>query len=498
VTERTSSRGVLHACKAMAAVTALSLSCAVPAGPVYQPPGANLTLGDVTHGMRAQSASSNPAAAAADLARSEGKRTSATVISGAAGLEYGNIQDLFDFYDEVTGAYEPSEPGTGGGPENLPEDKPGGIDLGDIWDDLDPDIQGIVAAFAREVVTQTAILALIRDEGYGKAWIAADAPFVFSNEYLGGAWTFGVNWSGNSKAFGLVQPIEFDEDAAREALEDWINNNLPINRPAQLPVSEDVVLKLMPVTNAVLFTITNDSSIVTKASQTTEFNLGYSRHAWSNDKGSLYLGAEARLYLKRLSRFSFRFGDVADSEELFEAIRDSNFRSDEGLGVDVGALWVSGNYQLGAQVTNVNEPTFAFPQVNLDPYSDDGVIRFLQRDKNYTMDRQLKLEASVFSPKRRWSAHLGYDVDPATGTMGDRFQWMTVSAGFSTDSRWIPSWRVGYRRNLAGSELGYASIGLTAFKIVNFDISSTFDTVRIDGTELPRGLMASIGFQIVW
>ena len=27
------------------------------AGPVYQPPGANLTLGDVTHGMRVQSAS---------------------------------------------------------------------------------------------------------------------------------------------------------------------------------------------------------------------------------------------------------------------------------------------------------------------------------------------------------------------------------------------------------------------------------------------------------
>ena len=37
-----------------------------------------------------------------------------------------------------------------------------------------------------------------------------------------------------------------------------------------------------------------------------------------------------------------------------------------------------------------------------------------------------------------------------------------------------------------------------AFKIVNFDISSTFDTVSIDGMDLPQGLMASIGFQLSW
>ena len=57
------------------------------AGPVYQPPGANLTFGDVTHGLRVQSASSNPAAAAADRARDEGQSTRGTVISVAAGIE---------------------------------------------------------------------------------------------------------------------------------------------------------------------------------------------------------------------------------------------------------------------------------------------------------------------------------------------------------------------------------------------------------------------------
>ena len=73
-----------------------------------------------------------------------------------------------------------------------------------------------------------------------------------------------------------------------------------------------------------------------------------------------------------------------------------------------------------------------------------------------------------------------------------------MSAGFTTDSWWIPGARIGYRQNLAGTEVKYIGIGLTAFKIVNIDISSALDTVSIEGTTLSRGLMTSIGFQIAW
>jgi len=480
--------------KAVAGGLILSSLTVAVAGPVYQPPGVNLIYGDVTHGQRAQSASSNPAAAAADIARGTEKLTRGTVLSMAAGLEYGNVQNLFDFYDEVTNGYAPSEP-DGDGPANLPED--GGIDLGDIWDSLDPDFQATVEAVAREVATQVALLAIIREEAHAKAWLAADAPFVLGGEHFGGTWTYGVNWSGASNAFGITQPIDFDEAAARQALEDWWNQ-LPINRPIQLPVSDDILLRIDPVTNAIRFAIDNDSSMLTKATQTTELNVGYSRPAWSNDAGTLYLGAEARLYLMRLSRLSVRFGDITDSEELFDAIRHNDFRNDERLGVDIGALWVSENYQIGAQVTNVNEPDFTFPDVNLEPYSDAGVIGFLLQDQHYTMDRQFKLEASLFTSDRRWSAHLGLDMDPAADPMGDKYQWATLSAGLTTDSWWLPGARIGYRENLTGTKMKYVGIGITAFKIVNFDISSALDTVRIDGQKLPQGLMASIGFQLSW
>lgn len=484
--------------KNLAVLIGMLFSGVVLAGPVYQPPGANLTLGDVTHGKRVLSASSNPAAAAANRARGSGKPVRGTVISGSAGLEYGNVDNLFDLYNELSQSYEPSDPGSGGGPGQDPDNKPGdGINLGDVLDMLDPEYRELLDAIAREVATQTVLLLLIREEGYGKAWLTADAPFVFDKQVLGGTWTFGVNWSGSSKAFGLTQSIEFDRDAARQAIDDWVNT-LPINRPVEFEISADIELAPTPENNAVFFAVTNDSSLVSKSTQTTEFSLGYSRETMSRESGSLYIGARANLYLKQLSRLSVRFGDITNSEELFEAIRDADFRTDEGAGLDLGLLWVSDNYQLGAQLTNINEPEFRFPDVNLDPYSSLEAIQFFENDAVYTLDRQFRLEASIFTTDRRWSAHLGYDVDPVTEPMGDRFQWLTLSGGFATDSWWIPSARIGYRQNLAGTELGYISIGATLFKYVNIDIASALDTVKIDGQKLPQGLMGSIGFEISW
>ena len=467
------------------------------AGGVFQPPGANLTLGDVTHGQRVQSASSNPAAAAADVARAGQQATRGMVVTAAAGLEYGNVQEIFDLYDRVSQAFRPSDPGSGASPPGQePGDKPDdGINIGDIIDQIDPDLRESIDALVDELTVQAALLAFIRTEGYAKAWLSADAPFVVGSEYLGGTWTFGISWSGSSRAYGLVEPIQFDADEALRRLRGWIDT-LPPLRPRAVALSDEVIIT--PAQNGVFLQIDNDSSILVKSTQTTELNLGYSRPVWSSDSGSLFLGAEARLYLKRLSRLSARYGDITDSEELFDAIRDAEFRSDQGVGVDVGTLWVARNYQLGLQLTNVNEPTFVFPDVNLAPYRSETAIAALRRDQVYKMDRQATLEASSFTEDRRWAVHVGIDLDPATDPLGDRFQWATLSVGFSRDSFWLPNARIGVRRNLSGTELTYAAIGFTAFKYINFDIASALDTVSINGRDLPQGLMASMGFQIAW
>ncbi len=475
----------------------LALCSTAAAGPVYHPPGANLTYGDVTHGMRVQSASSNPAAAAADRQRQADGQIQGTAISAAAGIEYGNIQEIWDFYDRISQAFAPSDPGDGGdAPGQDPGDKPdGGINIGDILDAINPDIRAALDALANEVVAQTAILALIRAEGYGRAWLAADAPVVVGREFMGGTWTFGLGWSGSAKAFGITEPIDFNVEDAEAAIQAWIDD-LPF-LGADIEIG-DITLSPRPGLNAVFFQIDNDSSLVSKGTQTGEFNVGYSHEGWSTASGTLFWGVEGHLYIKRLSRLSVRYGDITDSKELFDTIRNADYRTDEGFGLDLGVLWVAENYQLGAQVTNVNQPTFDFPDVNLSPYSSERIIGFLRADQRYVMDRQLKLEASLFGRDRRWSVNVGVDANAMTDPLGDDYQWATLSTGYSMKSGWLPNVRLGYRQNLAGTELGYLSLGFTAFKYVNFDISSALDTVKIDGSTLPQGVMLSLGFQINW
>jgi hypothetical protein len=463
----------------------------------FQPPGANLTFGDVTHGMRAQSASTNPAAAAADLARQDDSKSGA-IVSAAAGLEYGNIQEIWDFYDEISQAFKKSDPDIDiDAPGQLPELKPPfGIDLGEIWDQLDPDIQDEVDAIVGEATRQAAILALIKNDGYAKAWISADAPFVFAKPRWGGAWTMQLGWSGASRTYGIVQPIDLDKETARAAIQDWFDTEI-LDRPPSLQVGGQVKL-LIDAVGKVSFVLQNDSLIASKSHQLSTLSTGYSRAAWSNDAGTLYLGAEAHLHNMQLSRLAVRFGDITDSELLFDYIRDADFESDTRVSFDVGALWVGDNYQLGAQLTSFNEPDFEFPDVNLEPFRDEGIIQRIRSDRTYKMERQLKLEASLYSNDRRWSGHLGVDANSAADPLGNDYQWLTVSAGYETGNQWTPGLRLGYRQNLAGTEKTYASLGITVFKYINLDISSALDVTRIDGQKLPEGLMGSIGFQISW
>ena len=79
--------------------------------------------------------------------------------------------------------------------------------------------------------------------------------------------------------------------------------------------------------------------------------------------------------------------------------------------------------------------------------------------------------------------------------MRDDYQ---CGAGFSSDNWWLPGARVGARHNLAGSELTYITGGITVFNVVNLDVATTTDTIKVDGSTYPRGLIVNIGAQVLF
>ena len=293
----------------------------------------------------------------------------------------------------------------------------------------------------------------------------------------------------------MVEPIEFDADVALAELEAAYNLT-PDDPQTTFDLTGGVELTVNPADGAVSLYFNNDTLLVTRAAIISEFALGYSRQAARWGDGELYWGAKAKYFHTRLSRFDTRFGDLTDADELFDAVRHADYRNDGGFGADLGLLWVSRNYSLGAMLINVNEPSFRYPAVDTAGLRAQQIVDFLAKDGKYVMERQLKLEGSWFTTNRRWTVNAAYDVAAVRDPMRDHYQWATISAGYATGNWWIPGVRVGYRKNMEGSELGYLGAGVTLFKVLNLDIASTTESTRISGTDLPRGLIVNLGIEI--
>jgi hypothetical protein len=476
----------------------MSAGTPLSAAPVYQPPGSSLTYGDVVHNQRLQSGTTNPAAEAADVWRARANGTNAQggmVGSMVFGIEYGNLDKFYERVDEIAEAIKPSDPDPGEPGEGPPE-KPDRPSFGDIIEICCPDFAELIDNLEQELVDRAALLTLISVDGYAKAFRSFDLPVMLGKEIGRGAWSLGLNWSESVKAYGIADvDIDFQPESALNSLTAQYDL-MPGDPITTYDLDGDVSITIDPATGQVFSIFDNDSTMLSKGSRTTELMFGYSRRVGEFRGGNLFVGADAHFYALELARLGVRYGDITSARDVFESIRDLDYQRDEAFGVDVGVLWVADRFQLGASVTNINEPGFDYPEIDLSNYSDETVIERILQDRRYVMDRQVKLEASVFSEGRRRTLNIGLDADSTIDPMGDEFQWMTVSAGLNLDTGWLPNLRVGYRRNLAGTELSYVGIGATMFKWFNVDAAFEINQVNIDDEDYPRGAILSLGFQI--
>ncbi len=451
---------------------------ATHAAPVYHPPGSNLTSGDVSNGQSIMSDITNPAASAVQLG-SDGTYVRFGLISNIGiGIEYGQVDNIFGVIDEKAKAYSDGltviVPTFTGNPTNST--------------DVSQYIAAIQQVIDAPVADINSVLATMAADGYSKVFgsvILPLMPVVVGNDFLAGVLVIDTNVSVTTKAVGLYDSIDIDSASVQAQL---LNGNTVL----------DLGEVYLDLTNpsAAIMKVNNDTTLLTRAAGVGEFALGYSQQLFRHETGDLFGGLRAKYYRVGMTQVATRFGNLTDAEQLFQDIRDASFNYDSNFGLDLGGLWVSENYRLGATVINLNAPTFTFPGLDVSGYSAGPIARLLAQDYVYKMETQLKLEAALFSSNRQWAINAGLDVNAVSDPFGDGYQWATLSAAYLTDSWWIPGGRVGYRGNLAGEKINYVTLGATLFKIFNVDLALALNTVTIDGNSVPRGAMLNMGLEL--
>ena len=456
--------------KRLLSAASLTIICfQATATPVYHPPGPNLTYGPVSNGQTIMSEISNPAAGAATLKKDGGALRFGVLSSVGVGFEYGEVDNLYD-------------------------------DLDAAADDLSNSFANVANTADASLVNARIddindILGDIEDDGYGKVFGSIHIPLmplVFSADMLGGSLVFDVNASFVARVGAIRDPIQdFDIAQAQNIIDNTTTGTVgDVDIDARDPFN-------------ITYDVNNDSSLLLNAARIVEAAVGYSRVVMSGVDGNLFAGVRGKMYQVSLYRDFEKMEDVNDSEEVFSDFGLDDGETSTGVGVDLGMLWVGNHYRIGATVTNVNEPSFDYNDV--DPIklanaalTDPRIAALLANDQTYTMEKQLTIEAALHSQNQNWIINASYDTNPVEGPTGDEYQWATISAAYATDNWILPGVRAGYRVNRAGSEVKYLTGGVTLFKSFNMDVAYGLDKVDVDGNELPRSFMFNIGFELTF
>ena len=467
---------------------------------LYQPSGNNLTLGNSSHGNGSFSLMSNPSAGAADSALPGAMKPGLGIAIGA-GLEFGNVDEIFRLIDEISAAIDDVDDSSDD-PVNLPSipEDPSQLPYEPSWSDLlaeSPEFQEWFSDVQAQSIFIASSIAIITQEAYAKAFATGDVPLYLTDDFAGGSLSLNFTAQGTVKARGIVDLFGFDADEALAQLE--LARNLDPDAPrTEFPLAEDIILIVDPSEEEVELDFRNDSLLLTKTARIYAFGASYSKRLFRNSKGAFFAGVEPKIYHVGLGQVDTRFGEITDAEALFEDIRNAELSYDNALSADIGALWVTENYLLGLTVNDITSPRFSFPRVDFDKYTDQKILRELRRESIFEKSLQGRIEAALYDKSQRLATHFSIDTNAVNDPMRDEYQWVVLGASLQLKSRWVPGFRVGYRENLAGTQLRHFSAGMSLLKILTLDISRTLDSVRIEDNTVPRGIGVSVGLNIAF
>lgn len=476
----------------LATLTLLLCANAI-ADPVYLPPGQNLTYGSSSNNQSIMSSITNPAAAAAQLGKEDSQYRFGILSSIGGGYEFGNVNDL---YNKIDGSKSTiTTPITTAQLQALYA-----ADCGTTTTCSNPgqfaiDIALAINSSAAVATLNNVILPALQKDGNVAAFFGGHVPLmplVVTKKGLGGSIVLDANVS-------AIANMTFIEDMF--SISAATANNIVSTYNAAVSSCN--------CTNPTytLPTLPNNSTLLVKAAVVGEVGLGYSRAMMSRENGDMTAGVRMKYYQVKLARNAQPLKTSNGSENTSKA--SQTYTSSTGIGLDVGSLWTAKRYRAGAWINNINSPGFNYNTITSAELAAAGydtaapgyanIVAQINAGSTYKMKPQLELEGAFFSESQSWVVNAGLDANAVADPVGRDFQWATLSAAYATNSWWIPGARLGYRTNLAGSKLSYATVGLTMLKALSLDIAYGLDSIQDDkGKSIPRSFMANIGIQMTF
>ena len=469
-----------------------SLALGLAAGPALgassQPSGPGLTFGETSHPQGVHGTVANPASAAT---REEGWHLG--IVSLGVGYELGDLDDFIDAYDTWSDEFDNLDQRVGDFSLEVE-------DLEDVLGAADD-----IVALERDLREPAQTLTQAAEDnaylGIAGGVHAPGTPLVAHFDRLGGAITFDASASASGR-LGVLTGGDLETglaDMPRDE-DDWEQ----IGQTFQADGWElDLVNETLtdPEGNDLSELDADDLLDVYARAEgviLTEISGGYAMPVLHHDAGQLYVGGRASYYQAEMARSVERVSDDDAGDVLEDELSDGE--TETGFGLDAGALWVADWYQAGVMLDNINEPSFDYPVPQEYAELPEDVRADYAREKSYTLERQLSVEGAVYTANRRWIATLSQDLNSVEGPHGGELQsedqWTALGAGWVSDSFWIPSVRLGYRMNHAGSELSFITGGLTLFRALSLDVAVSTDDVSDDDTTLPRSVQANLGLEL--
>ncbi len=254
------------------------------------------------------------------------------------------------------------------------------------------------------------------------------------------------------------------------------------------------------------------SALYLKSGFEQTFAISYGREVYSHDSGTLYAGAKFKYISMELSKQVISLVELAGTDlgSIIEDEYDSNQVTSSDYGLDFGLVWDAKNYRVGLTFENINSPEFKYGEIggncgdiaeNTTPRNNCETASYfanvtgeIAANEVHTKHALMRVDALVNLTKRlQFSTAI--DLAKYDDVIGYDNQWLHTSLTYDSDWYVLPSARIGFHKNLVGTEISTVTAGLSLFKIVSLDFEYGLESVEVDGSSAPRRFGFSLSIQ---